>query len=152
MRVPRVYLLAFFPLLCVASRAQSQFDRDFWIPKTKDAKILYCSPSHVSDSCRLRAPSPIGETRGSVCKLSPLDDAMVVSQRKALDVVALDDALKELARIDTRQSRVVELCFFGGLTLEEISAALDLGTATVQFDWTSARAWFYHEISGKSRG
>jgi RNA polymerase sigma factor (TIGR02999 family) len=87
---------------------------------------------------------------GSVCKLS-LDDAMVVSQRKALDVVALDDALKELARIDVRQSRVVELRFFGGLTLEEISAAMDLGPATVQRDWTSARAWLYREISGKSR-
>jgi RNA polymerase sigma factor (TIGR02999 family) len=87
---------------------------------------------------------------GSVCKLS-LDDAMVVSQRKALDVVALDDALKELAKIDERQSRVVELRFFGGLTLEEIAAALDLGPATVQRDWTSARAWLYRQISGKSR-
>lgn len=87
---------------------------------------------------------------GSVCKLS-LDDAMVVSQQKALDVVALDDALKELARIDARQSRVVELRFFGGLTLEEISAAMDLGPATVQRDWTSARAWLYREISGKSQ-
>jgi len=86
---------------------------------------------------------------GSVCKLS-LDDAMVVSRRKALDVVALDDALQELARIDARQSRVVELRFFGGLTLEEISAALEIGPATVQRDWTSARAWLYREISRKS--
>ena len=86
---------------------------------------------------------------GSVCKLS-LDDAMVASRRKALDVVALDDALQELARIDERQSRVVELRFFGGLTLEEISAALEIGPATVQRDWTSARAWLYREISRKS--
>jgi len=86
---------------------------------------------------------------GSVCKLS-LDDAMVVSRRKALDVVALDDALQELARIDARQSRVVELRFFGGLTLEEISAALEIGPATVQRDWTSERAWLYREISRKS--
>jgi RNA polymerase sigma-70 factor, ECF subfamily len=86
---------------------------------------------------------------GSVCKLS-LDDAMVVSQRKALDVVALDDALQELAKIDARQSRVVELRFFGGLTLEEISAALEIGPATVQRDWTAARAWLHREISRKS--
>jgi RNA polymerase sigma factor (TIGR02999 family) len=85
---------------------------------------------------------------GSVCKLS-LDDAMVVSRQKALDVVALDDALKELARIDERQSRVVELRFFGGLTLEEISAALEIGPATVQRDWTAARAWLHREISRK---
>jgi len=87
---------------------------------------------------------------GSVCKLS-LDDVMVASQRKALDVVAVDDALQELARIDPRQSRIVELRFFGGLTLEEISAALDIGPATVQRDWTSARAWLYREMSGKGR-
>jgi RNA polymerase sigma-70 factor, ECF subfamily len=87
---------------------------------------------------------------GSVCKLS-LDDAVVVSRRKALDVVALDGALQELARIDARQSRVVELRFFGGLTLEEISVALEIGPATVQRDWTSARAWLYREMSGKSR-
>jgi len=86
---------------------------------------------------------------GSVCKLS-LDDAMLVSRRRALDVVALDDALQELAKIDARQSRVVELRFFGGLTLEEISAALEIGPATVQRDWTSARAWLYREISRKS--
>jgi|SRR5271170_2942992 len=66
-------------------------------------------------------------------------------------IVALGDVLKELARIDARQSRVVELRFFGGLTLEEISAALDLVLAMVQRDWTSVRAWLYREISGKSR-
>ena len=87
---------------------------------------------------------------GSVCKLS-LDDAMVVSRQKALDVVALDDALHELARIDARQSKVVELRFFGGLTLEEISTALEIGPATVQRDWTAARAWLHREISRKSQ-
>jgi RNA polymerase sigma-70 factor (ECF subfamily) len=87
---------------------------------------------------------------GSVCKLS-LDDAMVVSRQKALDVIALDDALQELARIDARQSRVVELRFFGGLTLEEISTAMEIGPATVQRDWTAARAWLHREISRKSR-
>jgi RNA polymerase sigma factor (TIGR02999 family) len=85
---------------------------------------------------------------GSICKVS-LDDAMAVSRRKAIDVVALDEALQELAKIDSRQSRVVELRYFGGLTLEEISAALEIGPATVQRDWTSARAWLHREISRK---
>jgi RNA polymerase sigma factor (TIGR02999 family) len=87
---------------------------------------------------------------GSICKLS-LDDVMAVSRSKAVDVVALDDALQELAKIDERQSRVVELRYFAGLTLEEISAALEIGPATVQRDWTSARAWLHREISRRNR-
>jgi RNA polymerase sigma factor (TIGR02999 family) len=83
---------------------------------------------------------------GSVCKLS-LDDAAAIPRQKALDVVALDEALQELAKIDPRQSRVVELRFFGGLTLEEISAVLEIAPATVQRDWTSARAWLHRQIS-----
>ncbi|HKV77572.1 MAG TPA: sigma-70 family RNA polymerase sigma factor [Candidatus Sulfotelmatobacter sp.] len=85
----------------------------------------------------------------SICKLS-LDEAMMVSRRKAVDVVALDDALRELAKIDARQSRVVELRFFAGLSLEEISAALKIGPATVQRDWTAARAWLHRQISRSS--
>src|SRR5690348_12169276 len=74
----------------------------------------------------------------SVCKL-PLEEAGMPSRGKDVDVVALDDALQELAKIDARQSRVVELRFFAGLSLEEISEALEIGPATVQRDWTAAR-------------
>jgi RNA polymerase sigma factor (TIGR02999 family) len=87
---------------------------------------------------------------GSMCKLS-LDDVMAVSRKKAVDVVALDEALQELARIDARQSRVVELRYFAGLSLEEISEALQIGPATVQRDWTAARAWLHREISRRGR-
>ena len=87
---------------------------------------------------------------GSVCKIS-LDDAMVMARRKDVDVVALDDALKGLAKIDPRQSRVVELRFFAGLSLEEISEAMEIAPATVQRDWTAARAWLHREISRSSR-
>jgi RNA polymerase sigma factor (TIGR02999 family) len=87
---------------------------------------------------------------GSACKLS-LEDAMVRPQRAEVDIVALDDALQELARIDLRQSRVVELRFFGGLSLNEISEALEIGPATVQRDWTTARAWLHRQISRKRR-
>lgn len=83
---------------------------------------------------------------GSVCKLS-LEDAMVTPRRSDVDVVALDDALQALAKIDTRQSRIVELRFFGGLSLEEISEAMQIAPATVQRDWTTARVWLHREIS-----
>ncbi|MGA8102951.1 MAG: sigma-70 family RNA polymerase sigma factor [Candidatus Acidiferrales bacterium] len=83
---------------------------------------------------------------GSICKLS-LDDAATASRREDVDVVALDDALKALARLDPRQSRVVELRFFAGLSLQEISEATEIAPATVQRDWTAARAWLYREIS-----
>ncbi|HKC72187.1 MAG TPA: sigma-70 family RNA polymerase sigma factor [Terriglobales bacterium] len=83
---------------------------------------------------------------GSVCRVS-LQGAVTKSGRAEVDVIALDDALQGLARIDTRQSRVVELRFFGGLSLEEISQALEIAPATVQRDWTAARAWLHREIS-----
>jgi RNA polymerase sigma factor (TIGR02999 family) len=81
----------------------------------------------------------------SICKLS-VDEAAMTPRAKDVDVVALDDALQALAKIDARQSRVVELRFFAGLSLEEISDALEIGPATVQRDWTAARAWLHREI------
>ena len=86
---------------------------------------------------------------GDVCKVT-LQDAMVTPNTTDVDIVALDDALRELAKIDERQSRVVELRFFAGLSLEEISQALDVAPATVQRDWTAARAWLHRELSKKS--
>lgn len=83
---------------------------------------------------------------GSVCKLS-LEEAKVASRGKNVDVLALDDALNSLAKIDPRQSRVVELRFFAGLSLQEISDAMEIAPATVQRDWTAARAWLHREIS-----
>ena len=87
---------------------------------------------------------------GGACKLS-LEEATLVSKQKDVDVLSLDDALKALAKIDPRQSRVVELRFFAGLSLEEISEALEIAPATVQRDWTAARAWLHREISRNSR-
>ena len=87
--------------------------------------------------------------RGSgVCMLT-LEDAEALPQRKDkdVDVIALDDALNTLAELDPRQSRVVELRFFAGLSLEETSEVMGIATATVQRDWTAARAWLHREIS-----
>jgi RNA polymerase sigma factor (TIGR02999 family) len=86
----------------------------------------------------------------SVPKLS-LDEGTMVSRRKDIDVVALDDALIGLAKIDPRQSRVVELRFFAGLSLEQVSEVLEIAPATVQRDWTAARAWLHREISRNCR-
>jgi RNA polymerase sigma factor (sigma-70 family) len=62
-------------------------------------------------------------------------------------VVALDDALKQLASFDPQQSRIVELRFFGGLTIEETAEALSLSPATIKREWVSAKAWLYQELS-----
>ena len=91
-----------------------------------------------------------GKRGAGVCMLS-LEDATEKAQAKEMDVIALDDALTRLSEIAPRQGRIVEMRFFGGLTLEEISAALEIGSATVQRDWTAARAWLYREISRQAR-
>ena len=87
---------------------------------------------------------------GSVCKVS-LNEAKIMPKSRDVDVIALDDALQALAKIDPRQGRVVELRFFAGLSLAEISEAMEIAPATVQRDWTAARAWLHREISRNSR-
>lgn len=89
--------------------------------------------------------------RGSgVCMLT-LDDVEATPERKEVDIIALNDALNALAKIDVRQSRVVELRFFAGLSLAETSDVMGVATATVQRDWTAARAWLHREMSRGSR-
>jgi len=69
---------------------------------------------------------------------------------RSVDMVALDDALNELAKLDQQQSRIVELRFFGGLSVEEISDVLKLSPRTVKRHWASARAWLHDQISATS--
>lgn len=76
-----------------------------------------------------------------------LDEAIGAQQSRDLDLVALDDALEALGSIDPRQSRLVELRFFAGLSVEETAEVLGVSTATVKRDWTSARAWLKRELS-----
>jgi RNA polymerase sigma factor (TIGR02999 family) len=85
--------------------------------------------------------------RGGSQQKIALDEAVDYSQPRDLDLVALDDALKTLARMDERQSRIVELRFFGGLTIEETAEALGVSPATVKVDWNMAKAWLRREIS-----
>ena len=77
-----------------------------------------------------------------------LHEAMTVPEEQAANVVALDDALSILAKKDSRQSEIVELRFFGGLSIEETAELLKVSPGTVMRDWTFARAWLRNEMSG----
>ena len=85
--------------------------------------------------------------RGGNAHRVSLDEAMVVSKERAADVMALDDALKSLAEFDPRQSQIVELRFFGGLSIEETAEVLKVSPGTVMRDWTLAKAWLRKVIS-----
>ena len=82
---------------------------------------------------------------GDLYKLS-LDEALVTSKEKGADLLALDEALERLAAIDPRQSRVVELRIFAGLTLEETAQALNISPSTVRREWSMAKAWLHRQI------
>ena len=82
--------------------------------------------------------------RDGGCKLT-LDDAVPFKSR-SLDLVALDDALTELAKLDAQQSRIVELRFFGGLSIEETAEVLELSPSTVKRHWATARIWLHHQL------
>ncbi len=85
--------------------------------------------------------------RGGDAHRVPLDEALIVSEERAADVVALDDALKSLAEIDPRQSQIVELRFFGGLSIEETAEVLAVSPGTVMRDWTLAKAWLRRAVT-----
>ena len=76
-----------------------------------------------------------------------LHESMSLLKTRSLDLVALDDALNGLAELDARQSRIVELRFFGGLSVEETSSVLGISPATVKRDWATAKVWLHHEIN-----
>lgn len=83
---------------------------------------------------------------GGAPKLS-LDEAIGASDEKEVDLIALDDALKDLAAFDPRQSRIVELRFFGGLELDEVAEALGVSVSTVKREWNIAKAWLFNQLS-----
>lgn len=79
--------------------------------------------------------------RGGGRKRITLDERLRASPESSVDILSLDEALRELAEIDERKSRVIELRFFAGLSIEETAEALDVSVATVNTDWRFARAW-----------
>ena len=76
------------------------------------------------------------------------DEALVVTNEPGQDFVALDDALEGLAKFDERKSRVIELRFFGGLSVEDTASVLKVSPATVMGDWRLAKAWLRREMRG----
>lgn len=85
--------------------------------------------------------------RGGGARQVSLEEAMIVSEERVADMVALDDALNALAEIDERKSRIVEMRFFGGMSIEETAEVLGVSPGTVMRDWTMAKAWLRREIS-----
>jgi RNA polymerase sigma factor (TIGR02999 family) len=81
-----------------------------------------------------------------------LDTSIVLPQVRGADVVALDDALNDLANLDEQQGRIVELRFFGGLATEEIAEVLGISASTVKRDWNVAKAWLARQMKKGSRG
>ena len=84
--------------------------------------------------------------RGANCITLTFDEAIALPHRPELDLVALNDALKVLAQMDARQSQIVDLRFFGGLSIEETSHVLQVSPATVKREWTIARLWLQREL------
>jgi RNA polymerase sigma factor (TIGR02999 family) len=89
--------------------------------------------------------------RGGEARQVSLAEAAIVSAERSEDFIALDDALESLAAIDARKGRIVELRFFGGLSVEETAEVLKISTRTVMRDWSLAQAWLYRELSGVKR-
>lgn len=90
------------------------------------------------------------QKRGGGLHPVPLDDAAVVATDKGADMVALDEALRSLAELDARQSKIVELRFFGGLSIEETAEVLKISAGTVRRDWSMARAWLHRELATRT--
>jgi RNA polymerase sigma factor (TIGR02999 family) len=87
--------------------------------------------------------------RDYTCKIE-LDEAIGLSQKREFDLLALDRALEKLTQFDPQQGRIVEVRFFGGLSIEETSQALGVSPATVKREWATVRAWLYREMADPS--
>ena len=85
--------------------------------------------------------------RGGGAQQVSLDEGLLVSPERGADLLALDEALEQLAALNARQSRVVELRYFGGLNEEEVAEVLKVSLRTVQSDWRLARTWLYRKLS-----
>jgi RNA polymerase sigma-70 factor, ECF subfamily len=86
------------------------------------------------------------QKRGGGATPLPLDEAAGVAKTSDVDLVALDDALNDMARFDQRKASIVELRFFGGLSVEETAEVVQVAPATVKREWNKAKAWLYHAI------
>jgi len=92
------------------------------------------------------ARARVTEKRGGGAQRISLEEVSGLTDETEVDVLAVDEALKQLGEFDQRQSRIVELRFFGGLTIEETAHVLDISPATVKREWVLARTWLYREL------
>lgn len=114
----------------------------FWIAAQAMRRIL------VEHARRHRA-----EKRGGAMERVKFDEALIPATGRSVDLLALDDALKELAQLRPQQSQIVELRFFGGMTIEEAAEVLDVSPRTVKREWRMARAWLRKTMfSGEGDG
>jgi len=97
----------------------------------------------LTDQARARQ----SHKRGDGAKAISLDDALIISPEPTADLVAVDDALNQLAKVDDRKSQVVTMRFFGGLSVEETAEVLKVSPETVARDWRLAKAWLMRELS-----
>ena len=80
----------------------------------------------------------------------PINEVALMSTQRATELISLDEALHELAKLDERKSRVVELRYFGGLSLEETAEVLSISLMTVRRDWRAAKAWLFRRMNGEA--
>jgi RNA polymerase sigma factor (TIGR02999 family) len=97
------------------------------------------------------ARSKASDKRGGGATKITLDEGFILPNEPGPDLVALDDALAALVKLDERKSRVIEMKFFGGLSVEESAAVLGVSPDTVKRDWRLAKAWLLRELSGEER-
>ena len=90
--------------------------------------------------------------RGGDAVRVPLDEALLGTRARGIDVLALEDALASLAKLDARKGRVVELRFFGGLSVDETAQVLRISPETVLRDWKLAKTWLFRELAGRGGG
>jgi|SRR5208283_241264 len=96
------------------------------------------------------ARGQLRDKRGGVKEVLPLDEALVFSPEHSEELVKLDEALERLAKLDARQSQIVELRFFGGLSVEETAEFLGISPKTVKRDWSVAKTWLHCELREKN--
>ena len=95
------------------------------------------------------ARDSVAQKRGGAAEHIAFEDTMILTKEKSTEPIALDDALERLAKFDETKSRIVELRYFGGLTLEETAEALGIAAVTVSVNWRLAKAWLAREIRGQ---
>lgn len=123
----------------LASRKDARFNDRRHFYRTAAMVMRSILINHARDRKRLK--------RGGGAQKLPLDEAMAAFEERAVDLIALDEALTKLGEIDPRQSEMIELRFFGGLTIAETAEVLGVSERTVQADWALARAWLLREVS-----